>query len=77
MEELNDETFAKFKELLEREARQVKENDYAMQDILTFLMDIAKKKERNEDKFTELAIKYAPVLGYGDLKQFMEDYEEK
>jgi hypothetical protein len=77
IQELNDESFAKFKELLEKEAEQVNEKDYAMQDILTFLLDIAKKKEGNKEKFTELAMKYAPVLGYGDLNQFMEDYEEK
>ena len=77
MEGLDDKQFATFRKLLEQEAEQVKEKDYAMQDILTFLLDIAKKKEGDEEKFTELAMKYAPVLGYGDLNQFMEDYEEK
>ena len=77
MDSLDDKQFATFRKLLEQEAEQVKEKDYAMQDILTFLLDIAKKKEGNEEKFTELAIKFAPVLGYGNLNQFMEDYKEK
>jgi len=74
-EELSDKDFAQFKELLLVEADKVKKDNYAMQDILTFLLDIAKKKENDEKKFVELAEKFAPVLGYNNIKEFLEDYE--
>jgi len=77
VEGLNDEQFAQFKSLLEQKAGEIKHDNYAMHDILNFLMDIAKKKEHNEEKFRELAMKFAPILGYGDLKQFLEDYEDE
>ena len=75
MEKLSDKDFANFKELLLVEAGKVKKDNYAMHDILTFLLDIAKKKESNEQKFMELAEKFSPVFGYSNLKEFLEDYE--
>jgi len=76
LECLTTEQFAQFRILLEQKAKEIKHDDYAMQDILTFLLDIARKKEHNEEKFKELSMKFAPILGYGDLKQFLEDYED-
>ncbi|MFH1711199.1 MAG: hypothetical protein ABH840_02720 [Nanoarchaeota archaeon] len=76
MEGLDEKQFSQFKILLEQKAEGIKHDDYAMHDILTFLLDIAKKKEHNEERFIQLAMKFAPVLGYGDLKQFLKDYED-
>jgi len=76
IEKLSDTDFAKFKELLLVEADKVKKDNYAMHDILTFLLDIAKNKECNEQKFMELAEKFYPVFGYPNLKEFLEEYEE-
>ena len=76
-EGLKAEQFTQFKKLLEQKAEDIKHEDYAMHDILTFLLDIAKKKEKDEKRFIELALKFAPVFGYGDLKQFLEDYEDE
>ncbi|MBU0627670.1 MAG: hypothetical protein KKC75_00640 [Nanoarchaeota archaeon] len=76
MDTLNAEDFAKFKNMLLLESKNIKEKDYFMHDILTFLMDIAKKKEKNENEFIELAKKFAPILGYDDFKELIKDYEE-
>ena len=75
-EKLSYEDFAQFKELLLVEADKVKKENYAMYDILTFLLDIAKKKEHNEEKFMELAEKFSPIFGYLNLKEFLQEYEE-
>ena len=77
LECLTAEQFTQFRRLLEQKAEEIKHDDYAMQDILTFLLGIARKKEHDEEKFKELAMKFAPILGYGDLKQFLEDYEDE
>jgi hypothetical protein len=77
MEELGDEDFAKFKEMLLLEAEKIGKKDYAMHDVLNFLIDIAKKKEKDKKKFLELVERFAPVLGYDNVKQFLEDYEDE
>jgi len=76
IKKLSVKDFANFKELLLVEADKVKKDNYAMHDILAFLLDIAKNKECNEQKFMELAEKFYSVFGYSNLKEFLEDYEE-
>lgn len=77
MEELSEEELAKFKKLLFLKVDTIKEDDYAMHDVLTFLLDITKKKERDETTFMKLAVRFAPILGYADLKEFLEDYNNE
>lgn len=72
--ELTYEDFTKFKEMLLAESEKIGKKDYAMHDILTFLMNIAKKEDN--DKFIELAKRFAPILGYDDFNQLIKDYEE-
>jgi hypothetical protein len=76
MEELDKETLDKFKALLLKEADKIGKEDYAMQDVLTFLMDIVKKKDKDEKMFKELAEKFAPILEYDNAKDILEEYEE-
>ncbi|MBI2548730.1 hypothetical protein HYW21_05255 [Candidatus Woesearchaeota archaeon] len=76
IEELSDKDFVQLKELLLVEADKVKKDNYAMHDILTFLLDITKKKDKDEEKFMRLAEKFSPVLGYNNIKEFLEDYKE-
>jgi len=76
MEGLSNEDFAKFKKLLLIESEKIGKDDYAMHDILNFLIDITSKKEKDEEKFLSLAGKFAPVLGYDTVNDFLEDYEE-
>ena len=70
--ELSDKDFAKFKNFLLLESEKIKEKNYGMHDVLTFLMDISKK---NEAEFIELAKKFAPVLGYEDFNELIKEYE--
>lgn len=72
--ELNEKDFAKFKELLLLEAEKIGKEDYGLHDVLTFLLDVAKKKDEKE--FLELAQRFTPVLGYDTVKDFLEDYED-
>ncbi len=72
--ELSEKDFAKFKELLLLEAETVGKEEYELHDVLTFLLDLAKKKDEKE--FLELAEKFAPVLGYDTVNDFLEDYND-
>ncbi len=76
IEELSDKDFAKFKELLLTESEKIGKDNYELHDVLTFLLDIAMKKEKDEKQFNELAEKFAPVLGYDNVKEFLKDYED-
>ncbi len=77
IEKLNDNDFSKFKELLLLEAEKVGKENYELHDILTFLLDIAKKKEKDETQFNKLAKKFAPVLGYQNVDELLKDYENE
>lgn len=77
IEELNEKDFSTFKSLLLQKSEVIGKDNYELHDILTFLLDIAKEKEKDDKKFIELAEKFTPILGYEDVNQFMEDYEEK
>ena len=72
--ELSDKDSTRFKELLLLEAEKIGKEDYELHDVLTFLLDIAKKKDEKE--FLELAQRFAPALGYDTVNDFLEDYEE-
>ncbi|OYT32600.1 hypothetical protein DRJ22_03545 [Candidatus Woesearchaeota archaeon] len=76
IEELGDEEFAKFKELLLSKAEKIEKKDYELHDILNFLIDIAKKKEKDEKKFLEFVERFGPVLGYDNVEAFLDDYEK-
>lgn len=72
--ELSEKDFAKFKELLLLEAETIGKEEYERHDVLTFLLDLAKKKDEKE--FLELVEKFAPVLGYDTVNDFLEDYDD-
>ncbi len=72
--ELSDKDFTRFMELLLLEAEKIGKEDYELHDILNFLLDIAKKKDEGE--FLELAQRFAPILGYENVNDFLEDYEK-
>jgi len=76
IEELSHEDFAKFKDMLLLESKKIGKEDYGLHDVLNFLIDIAKKKEKDDKKFLELAEKFAPILRYNDVKEFLKDYED-
>jgi len=73
-EKLKAEDFLKFKKLLEKEAETVQDEDYGKMDILTFLLDLA-KKDRNKEEYEVLAQKFAPVLGE-EYRELLNEYEE-
>lgn len=71
---LDNEQFAKFKKLLELEAENVKEKEYWKMDILTFLLEIA-KRNRNKEEYDVLAQKFAPIL-QEEYRELIKEYEE-
>ena len=73
IEELSGKDFEAFKRLLEKKSKEVKKEDYGLHDILSFLLDIAKKND--EKQFSELAVKFAPILGCDDVNEFLQDYK--
>jgi superfamily I DNA/RNA helicase len=71
--DLRENDFTRFGELLLLEAGKIGKEDYELHDVLSFLLNIAKKKDEKE--FLELAQKFAPALGYESVKEFLEEYE--
>ena len=63
-----DELF-KFKRLVESEAEKVKEKDYALYDLIYFLLDLAKyNKDRNQ--YYDICIKYKSLVGEEQKEEF-------
>ena len=62
---LNEKQLDQFKELAEKEAENIKKGDYALYDVIYFLLDFAKLKDKNQ--YNNFFEKYKNILDEEDV----------
>jgi hypothetical protein len=73
LNELSYEAKLKFVGLIEKESENVKENDYAMHDLIYFQLDLA-KEAKDRKKYDLLCKKFIEIVGSEQIEEF--DSEE-
>ncbi len=69
--ELSEKDFNKFILMVKEQAETVKEKDYAMYDLIYFLLKLA-KSNKNEEEYYQLCDKYEKIVGEDQKEEFNE-----
>ncbi len=69
LHELSENDLNKFIYLVKEQAENVKEKDYAMYDLIYFLLDLA-KSNKNKEEYYQLCEKYEKIVGEEQKEEF-------